>query len=204
MEQHQRWKEKGLLIRNGVDAERFRKAPGDGTNPISDQTNPIAGYVGAIEDWFDIAAVREAARANPQSRFVLAGRIESPEAERLRELPNVEMPGEVGYEKVPALLERFRVGLIPFRVNDLTRAADPIKLYEYFACGLPVVSSRLPEVEVHRDLVYLASTPAEFAEAVRAALGEDDPAKRERRRAVARKSSWTERARELYGLVAGL
>jgi glycosyltransferase involved in cell wall biosynthesis len=89
-------------------------------------------------------------------------------------------------------------------VNDLTRAADPLKLYEYFACGLPVVSSRLPEVEVHRDLVYLASTPAEFSQAVRTALAEDDPGKRETRREVARKSSWAERARELYGLVAEL
>jgi glycosyltransferase involved in cell wall biosynthesis len=191
LRRHERWSGKAVLVRNGVDAARFaaETPPGDSAR--------VVGYVGAIEEWFDIAAVLEAAAANPDLQFVLAGRIENPAAAQLSRLPNVRMPGEVAYGEVPALMRQFRVGLIPFKVNDLTRAADPIKMYEYFACGLPVVSAPLPEVEPYGDLVYLASGPAEFAAAVRDACREDDARLRERRIAVARGAGWMERAREL-------
>ena len=196
MDRHPRWKAKAMLLRNGADADRFSPAESEGTKPI-------AGYVGAIEEWFDVAAVRAAAVANPAVRFLLAGRIENQAAGRLRELPNVEMPGEVPYEAVPDLMRQFSVGLIPFLVNELTRAADPIKLYEYFACGIPVVSSRLPEVEPHAGLVYLASGPEEFAWSVRSALSEEDKERRLDRIAVAQRASWVERARELSRALAG-
>lgn len=183
---------KSRLAPNGVDAERFSPAP-----PRAKTRPLVAGYVGAIEEWFDVEAVRGAALANPECRFILAGRIESAGAAQLKALPNVEMPGEIAYEKVPALLREFDIGLIPFLVNDLTRAADPIKLYEYFACGLPVVSSRLPEVEPYGDLVYLASGAKDFAAAVRAALAEDDRTRRAKRIAAAARRTWNERAKEL-------
>jgi O-antigen biosynthesis protein len=197
LRRHERWKGKVVLVRNGVDAARFRA---DAPKP---ESAPIVGYVGAIEEWFDVAAMTEAAAANPEWQFVVAGRMENPAAAQLARLPNVRMPGEVAYDDVPALVRQFRVGLIPFLVNDLTRAADPIKMYEYFACGIPVVSSRLPEVEPHGGLVYLASSPAEFVAAIRAALAEDDARLRERRISVARGASWTERARELLRAAAG-
>jgi O-antigen biosynthesis protein len=180
---------KAVVVRNGVDAGRFtEKRRKCGTNPL------VAGYVGAIEEWFDVEGVREAAVANPDCRFILAGRVDFEPALRLKELPNVEMPGEIDREKAPELFGEFDIGMIPFVINELTRAADPIKLYEYFACGLPVASSRLPEVEHHGKLVYTAEC---FADAVRRALGEDDPQLREWRREVARGASWTARAREL-------
>ena len=81
-------------------------------------------------------------------------------------------------------------GLIPFKINELTLATNPIKLYEYFSLGMPVVSSRLPEVEQFRELVYIAADSAGFAEAFRDALREDDPERRRRRREVARVESW--------------
>jgi O-antigen biosynthesis protein len=180
---------KAAVVRNGVDAGRFAaKKRKCGTNPM------VAGYVGAIEEWFDVEGVREAAAANPDCRFVLAGRVDFAPALRLKELPNVEMPGEVDREQVPELLQGFDIGLIPFKISELTKSADPIKLYEYFACGLPVASSRLPEVEHHGELVYITDA---FADAVGRALREDNPQLRERRREVAREGSWAARAREL-------
>jgi glycosyltransferase involved in cell wall biosynthesis len=189
MDLHPEVRDKAVLVRNGVDTRAFAGVHQKcGTNP------KVAGYVGAIEEWFDVAGVREAALANPECRFILAGRVDYPPALSLKELPNVEMPGEVAGERVPELLGLFDIGIIPFIINSLTKATDPIKLYEYFACGLPVASSRLPEIEHHKDLVYTADR---FADAVRQALAESDPERRERRREVARRSGWAERAREL-------
>ncbi|MCZ2076668.1 MAG: glycosyltransferase [Bryobacterales bacterium] len=182
---------RSLVVRNGVDLEHFQ--------PLNDPAAlpPVVGYVGALENWFDIEAVYESARRHPDCRFVLAGRIENPAIARLCELPNIVMKGEVPYEQLPGLMRQFRIGLIPFLVNDLTRATNPIKIYEYFSCALPVVSAPLPEVQSMGDLVYLASTPSGFAAQIRAALDERDPARRAKRIAVAQGASWASRAAQI-------
>jgi O-antigen biosynthesis protein len=179
---------KRLLVRNAVEPKDFQSV--GGTLP----PQAVAGYVGALQTWFDVDAMEEAARSNPLCRFMLVGRIEQRDVLRLQSLPNVEFTGEVPYARLPQLLAQFRVGLIPFLVNGLTVATNPIKLYEYFSYGMPVVSARIPEVEAFGDLVYTASTPAEFAVQVRRALAEDDPARRARRMAIARQENWTARA----------
>ena len=188
LERHELPQKKRLLVRNAVEPGHFQTEGGALT------LQQAAGYVGALQTWFDVDAVEEAARVNPLCRIILVGRVENPDVLRLRHLPNVEFTGEVPYAELPKLFAQFRVGLIPFLLNGLTVATNPIKLYEYFSCGMPVVSARLPEVEAFGDLVYLASTPAEFAAQVRRALEEDDPARRARRMEVAKEHTWTARA----------
>jgi len=187
-----------MLLRNGVDAEHFQDA-----RPVT-MRPPVAGYVGALEDWFDIACLEQAARENPDFRFVLVGRVDHAPINRLQSLPNIEFTGEVSYERLPEICSSFRVGLIPFRLNELTLAVNPIKLYEYFSCGMPVVSTALPEVQGMGDLVYVARTPAEFAAAVRQAMQETDPARARCRLAIAAEESWTARARALAATLAAL
>jgi glycosyltransferase involved in cell wall biosynthesis len=179
---------RAILLRNAVNLEQFNAAP-EGTAPPS-----TAVYAGALAPWFDANAVREAARAAPESRLTLIGRPETPEARKLAAEPNIHLMGEVPHNQLPSLLAQSRVGLIPFKINELTLATNPIKLYEYFGLGMPVVSSRLPEVERFRDLVYIASDSAGFAAALQEAWREDDAERRLRRKAVARLESWAARA----------
>lgn len=177
-----------LLVRNAADLPMVRRLKDNR------KAAAVAGYVGAIEEWFDAAAVREAAGRNPECQFVLVGRVENREARRLGKLPNVELKGEVPHSQLPELLASFRVGLIPFVVNELTLATNPIKLYEYFRYGLPVVSMRLPEVEMFGELVYLGSNAREFALQVARAVEEDEPTRREARMRIAEEESWISRA----------
>jgi glycosyltransferase involved in cell wall biosynthesis len=185
---------KSLLLRNAVEAQSPLPAASreKSSAPLS-----VAGYVGAIGPWFDTEAVLRAANMNPEVDFVLAGRVENPAAWRLKELPNVSLLGEVPHADLRQLLSRFRVGLIPFLRNDLTEATNPIKLYEYFSFGLPVVSTRLPEVENFPDEVYLSSEPDEFASQVRQAMLEDDDDRRQRRMRIAESETWAARAKVL-------
>ncbi len=180
-----------LMLRNGVDAGHFQAARAPRDLPET------AGYVGALEEWFDIDCVEKAARSNPGCRFLLVGHVDHAPIQRLASLPNVEFTGEVSYDHLPGVCAQFRVGLIPFQVNALTLATNPIKLYEYFSRGMPVVTTGLPEVESMGDLVYVAKSPVEFASAVREALRENDPARQCRRREIAARESWTARAQAL-------
>jgi glycosyltransferase involved in cell wall biosynthesis len=185
---------RSLLLRNAVEGQWTQPST---PHEEAASTRWVAGYVGAIGPWFDTEAVRRAAQSNPEFDFVLAGRVENPEVWHLKELPNVSLLGEVPHADLPQLLARFKVGLIPFLLNDLTRATNPIKLYEYFSFGLPVVSTRLPEVEAFAQEVYLCSDPAEFAAQVRRAMLEEDEDLRRRRKRIAETETWRARAKAL-------
>lgn len=186
------------LLRNAVDSRFIESIPPAAHQP----ERRVAGYFGALESWFDEAVVRLAAVRNPQVLFRLIGRVQNQSVRNLGALPNIELVGEMPHESLPQQLRGFSAGLIPFRVNELTRAANPIKLYEYFSAGLPVISTRLPEVEQYADLVYLADSPEQFASHVARAINENDETLRGRRIEIARAETWDRRVDKLLELVS--
>ena len=73
----------------------------------------------------------------------------------LQRLPNVHFVGTRSYDSLPGFAKGFTVGILPFKVNRLTENVNPIKLREYLAAGLPVVSTALPEVKSYAGVVGL-------------------------------------------------
>ena len=86
----------------------------------------------------------------------------------------------------------------------LTLATNPIKLYEYFCLGLPVVATRLPEIELFGDLSYLYDGAEDFVRQLERAVAEDAPELRSRRKAAAWNNSWKARCEELTERAAAL
>ncbi|MFN7921824.1 MAG: glycosyltransferase [Bryobacteraceae bacterium] len=192
---------RSTVLRNAADTAHFARAavsaPGR-TGP------PVLGYFGAIEDWLDWELLKQVAQGIPSARIVMAGRVESAAAARLARYPNVELAGEIPYERLPEWMKCFDVALIPFRRNPLTRAASPIKLYEYLAAGLPVVATELPELEPWSDLIYVARSEHHFVEQACRAMAESDPALRSRRMRAVSGHTWADRSEQLCSLLTGL
>jgi len=193
-------RKKSIVLRNAVD-ETLLKQPRTTRLPSE---RSVVGYIGAIEEWFDSDAVRQAALALPDKQFVLYGKAENATALNKLQLPNVKFMGEVEFADIPRVLAKFDVGLIPFLVNDLTLSTNPIKIYEYFAFGIPVVSTALPEVTRFGELVYIADARLGFAEQVRSALSEQVDTLTSRRREIASRETWGCRGRELHELMQDL
>jgi glycosyltransferase involved in cell wall biosynthesis len=153
-----------FLITHGVDADHFRKACWPETAIPDDcpkGLGPVIGFFGLIEDWVDLGLIRELAVARPGWSFVLIGEVRA-DACALRGLPNVHLLGRRTYQSLPGYCRAFDIAILPFVVNELTLAANPLKLREYLAAGLPVVASPLPEIRKLGSLVYLASTAPEY------------------------------------------
>jgi hypothetical protein len=87
--------------------------------------------------------------------------------------------------------------LIPFLRNDLTMGTNPIKLYEYFSYGLPVVGTALPEMEEYRNLTYLYDQPNQFTGELEKAVAEKDSFLRQSRIGIAHRESWNARVDQL-------
>jgi glycosyltransferase involved in cell wall biosynthesis len=186
--QHTEIASKSTILRNAVRAEDFDFLP-----RRSRSSRRSVGYVGSLDFWFDIDSVRLAALRHPEWEFLLFGRIESSEIHQLSRISNIRLMGEVPYSTLRFHLGSIDVCMIPFRISPLTLATNPLKLYEYFACGHPVVSSPLPEVQEFNDLVYFAGTPEQFVSQLEAAMDENDPPAAIGRRVVAERESWTAR-----------
>jgi GT2 family glycosyltransferase len=189
------------LIRNGVDFEYYEKRCQPNGLIDKDTTRPIVGYFGAIADWLDIELIAYVARQRPDYSFVMLGGIFDVDTSELEALPNVRLLGQQPYETMPQYLYHFDACLIPFKLNAITHATDPVKMYEYLSAGKPVVSTALSELLPFGDYIYLARNREEFLAALDTAIKEDDPGLRDRRREFARRNTWQER---YEGIVSAL
>lgn len=161
-----------LRLRNGVDYDFFRAA---GENDLlAGVQHPIIGYYGAIADWVNLELMADVASMRPQYSFVIIGDVHRVDVSRLQELSNVRMLGEKHYRVIPAYLRHFDVCILPFVENQLTRAVDPVKVYEYLSQGKPVIATPIPEVRDHGELVYLAANSTDFAAQMDRALAESE------------------------------
>ena len=122
----------------------------------------------------------------------------------LRGLANVRLLGQKPYETLPAYCRAFDVGVIPFKIDDLTLKVNPLKLREYLAAGLPVVSSDLPEVRKYADLVQLASGPDGFIAAVERALADRSETAARARVEAMKHESWEARVEEISELIESM
>lgn len=192
------------LVTHGVDYEHFRRAA-DPALPVAaelrDLPHPILGFHGLIADWVDVELMAGVARLRPEWSLVLVGRADTDLAP-LRGLPNVHLLGHRPYARLIEYLRGFDVALLPFVNNELTIHANPLKLREYLAAGLPVVAAPLPEIARFRELVSLASTPEEYVREITALLARGDAGPSLRRSEQMAAESWDVKVADMERLVA--
>ncbi|MBK7455217.1 MAG: hypothetical protein IPJ46_16285 [Anaerolineales bacterium] len=90
-------------------------------------------------------------------------------------------------------MQRFDVGIIPFKKIQLTDATNPVKLFEYLNAGKSIVATDLNELRHYRDYVRLASSVNEWLEEIQAALADYQPVQVEKRLSFARQNTWDDR-----------
>ncbi len=192
----EKWKDTAprlVLARNAMDAEHYRAryAPNELLGKVR---HPVIGYYGALASWVDVPLLTRIAEAHPDATIVLAGGQFDVDLTPISSRPNVRLLGQRPYDEMPQLLWNFDACIIPFLVNDITEATNPVKFYEYLYGGKPVVAPALTELLPYADVSYLARGHDEFLAQLAKALAEpaDDP-RRSARREVAEENDWAHR-----------
>ena len=190
-----------VIVRHGVDFDHFRKALDPQTvipEDIARLPRPVIGFFGLIADWVDLELMALVARRFPHGSLVLLGKATT-DMKVLEEVANIHLLGRKPYEALPAYCKGFDVALMPFRINELTLNANPLKVREYLAAGLPVVSTAIPEVEV-LGLCRIGHDRESFVREVENAL--TDPGPSLTRSEAIRSESWEARVDEVRGHLA--
>jgi hypothetical protein len=129
-----------------------------------------------VASWFDWGLLLDLARAFPEARIHLVGPVFTPPPSRLPD--NVVLHAPCAQEEVKAYYGTFTLGLIPFKLNALTRGVDPIKYYEYRAHGLPVLTTPFGEMagRGHESGVFIVTGDKSLKQVVQDAMAFKDDA----------------------------
>lgn len=200
-----------LLCPNGVNYEDFStiRFPKDAQyqpwdiEKIHEDGKPIVGYYGAIARWFDYELVSQLAIQREDLSFILIG----PDFDGsllqtdIVKNRNIHLLGSKPYSELPVYLSFFDVAMIPFKVNKITHATSPIKLFEYMAGGKPVVATPMRETMRYPG-VLIADGVDEFSAQIDHALElKNDPTYLETIDEVARNNTWDHRAKQILDAI---
>ena len=186
---------KEILIKRGVDENKITVIPnGADVNlfrPISDviavnklrnkysinENTRVVMFVGNLAYWQGVEYLIQSAplvlKAVPDTMFFIVGEGELKNelitlAKKVGVLDKCIFTGNIPYEKVPLYMNMADVCVVPKKV--LGFGYSPLKLYEYMACGKPVVATKTAGFEIlekhNAGLLVNPENPEELSNAI--------------------------------------
>ena len=171
-----KYKDKLNLSRHGVDFDHFNtvfKKSNTLPDKVKNLSGPVIGFFGLIETWIDLPLIKYLAESKPDWNFVMIGRV-AINIDEYKNIKNIHFLGVVTYDELPAYAQSFDVAIIPCMTNELIRNFNPLKLREYLAMGVPVVSTYFPEIDEFSDIVSIANNYDEFLHEVNLLVSNDN------------------------------
>lgn len=195
------------LVPNGVDYQAYADALADPRLPddLRAIRPPRLGYSGLIGDKLNLDMLKDLAKQTPEWSLVFLGHVNVSQRvktwQALQALPNVHYLGPAEWSQVPHYVKGFDVGLMPYVQDRHSETINPLKLYDYLAAGVPIATVDIPAVREFIAYVHLADSPEVFPQAVRSALADRSPERRQARREVAAQHAWEARVEQLSDLI---
>ncbi len=194
---------KGRLFEHGVDLSLFDPdaAPVEPAD-LRSIGHPRVVMMGSLEKTDRIEQTLAIAAQVPEAQFVIIGG--GVKTVPKSTLPNVHFLGQKQPSELPAYLAHVDVGLVVVARSEWGAAASPIKLKEYLAMGLPVVSTWFDDVELFGDHIRYATSNEDVARELRHTLADHGPSTRSERLARVASEGWDAKAAEFMRILQQL
>ena len=153
--------DKFVLVRNAYN--------GNIIDPEIDETNETdnslvkLAYIGTISSWFDFDTILQVLNSKTNVELHLYGPIDKVD------IPNnsrIIYHGVIEHEKLYDTIKHMDCLIMPFVLNEIIEAVDPVKVYEYVNFNKNIIIRKYPEVERLKDFVYFYNNSAEFIDAI--------------------------------------
>ncbi len=185
---------KTAVVKNGVHYDAFAKH----RRQAGQNKTPKVGYLGSIDDRFNIDLMEEVIKNMPGVEFHMVGRVVDKRVPgRLGKYSNVFFAPPVGADEVPPIMGSMDVGIIPYIRNEFTVAVYPLKVNEYLSVGLPVIMTSFADLPDFADVVDIADDAQTFIDLIDKNVKTDSEELILARMQFASANSWAQRAVEL-------
>lgn len=151
---------------NGVDYSFYQKFErkinfeNDFLNIINNGKINIC-YYGALAKWFDYDLVKRIAKTNKYNIILFGIKYDESYDEYMKETKNVFFMGSRDYKVLKYYANKCDILIIPFLLNDITKATSPVKIFEYMALHKPIVTTDLQECRKYKS-VFIGENDKDF------------------------------------------
>lgn len=169
-----RGKKNLVFSSNGVDYKFFKSIDKnynfeDEFLEILNDKKPIICYYGALAKWFDYDLIKKIAKTNKYSIVLFGIKYDESFDENMNNVENVYFMGPRDYKVLKNYADKCDVMIIPFKINNITEATSPVKIFEYMALNKPIVITDLKECRNYKS-VFLSRSYDEFLDNLDLAL----------------------------------
>lgn len=120
---------------------------------ILDLGKPIVCYYGALAKWFDYDLVKKIAATDRYSVVLFGIKYDESFDENLDTEENIYFLGARDYRVLKNYASKADVLMIPFKINDITRSTNPVKVFEYMALHKPIVTTDMNECHKYSSVL---------------------------------------------------
>ena len=153
-------------------------------------------YIGALSNVIDIELLDYVISKLNEFNFIFIGPILI-NVNKIKKYKNVSFLGQLCHDKTISYLKSMHMGIIPYKKNEFTDNVYCCKLNEYLACGLPVISTNLHEIEIfssnHDNIIKISKNKNEFANHIIDINSKYDVIDKTNLKTIAEKNSWDKR-----------
>ena len=200
-------KKRFALSTNGVNIEDFLNQPTDEIpeiiKKIKSKYDRIICYYGALATWFDYKLIKKVAEKYPNYAIVLIG-VEydnSYKNSKLDKINNIFYLGKINYYELHKYSENADLLTIPFLINEITESTSPVKLFEYMATNIPILTTDMPECKKYNSVI-IGKNHADFIDKINTTMNLiNSPEYLELEMQEAKKNTWKEKANIIIDLL---
>jgi len=202
--------DKAVILPHGMNYDYFSQASRNELPTPADipRGRPIVGHTGSIKSKNNFELLEKMVQRLTNWNIVVMGHVFTEDAElrqrfeNLLRRPNFFHLGLKGYYELGSYLQSFDVCIMMYNLNEYTRYCLPLKMFEYFATGKPIVSTYLPSLEAYRDYITVSMNHDEFITAVEEHSTIDTPEQRQARIEFAARNTWNHRAQTILEVLS--
>ncbi len=153
-----RGEENLIFSSNGVDYSFFQSFDEDYKfepefEQIINKGKPIVCYYGALAKWFDYDLIKKIAKTNNYSVVLFGIKYDESYDENINDEENIYFLGPRDYKVLKNYAKRCDILTIPFKINNITRATSPVKVFEYMALNKPIVTTAMNECKKYQSIL---------------------------------------------------